>query len=253
MRRSRSSRGRTLPREWQGTLTEHLSWWPLADAGQQAVLEQLAVEFLATKSFEGSAGFDPTNDVIVTIAAQACRLIVGLDLGWYRDVTAIIVYPSTAVRPGTRHLEGGISSAGPANLAGEAMLHGPVMLAWDEVRAGMRHPERGRNVVFHEFAHKLDMADGSASGVPHLRSRDAYRRWENVMGEVLNDLRTGEPRFIDGYGALGPTELFAVATEAFFGVPGDLRDREPEVYALLKDFYRQDPATPPADPGMGRP
>lgn len=253
MRRSRSSRGRGLPLEWRGILTERLPWWPLADAGQQAVLEQLIVEFVATKSFEGSAGFDPTDDVIVTIAAQACRLIVGLDPGWYRDVTAIIVYPSTAVRPGTRHLDGGISSDGPANLAGEAMLHGPVMLSWDEVLADMRHPERGRNVVFHEFAHKLDMADGSASGVPDLRSRDEYRRWESVMSEALDDLRAGEPRFVDSYGAVGPAELFAVATEAFFGVPEDLRDREPEIYALLQDFYRQDPATPRADPGMGRP
>jgi hypothetical protein len=133
------------------------------------------------------------------------------------------------------------------------MLHGPVMLAWDEVLTDTRHPERGRNVVFHEFAHKLDMADGSAGGVPDLRSREAYRRWKGIMGKALDDLRTGEPRFIDGYGAVGPAELFAVATEAFFTVPGDLRNREPEIYALLRDFYRQDPAVPRTDPGMERP
>jgi Mlc titration factor MtfA (ptsG expression regulator) len=234
-------------------LAERLIWWPLADSDQQDVLERLTVDFVATKGFEGSVGFDPSDDMITTIAAQACRLIVGLDLGWFRDVTTIIVYPSVAVRPGTRHLGGGITSDGPTTLAGEAMLHGPVMLVWDEVLTDTRHPERGRNVVFHEFAHKLDMADGSASGVPDLRGREAYRRWEGVMGKALDDLRTGEPRFIDSYGAVGPSELFAVATEAFFMVPGDLRDREPEIYALLRDFYRQDPAEPRTNRGMGLP
>jgi Mlc titration factor MtfA (ptsG expression regulator) len=242
-----------LPPERRRLLTERLIWWPLADSAQQAVLERLTVDFAATKSFEGSVGFDPTDDMIATIAAHACRLIVGLDLGWYRDVTTIIVYPSVAVRPGTRHLDGGIASDDPTTLAGEAMLHGPVMLAWDEVLTDTRHPERGRNVVFHEFAHKLDMADGSAGGVPDLRSREAYRRWKGIMGKALDDLRTGEPRFIDSYGAVGPAELFAVATEAFFTVPGDLRNREPEIYALLRDFYRQDPAVPRTDPGMERP
>jgi Mlc titration factor MtfA (ptsG expression regulator) len=242
MRRPRSSQGRSLPLEWQELLTERLRWWPLVDTDQQAVLEQLTADFIATKNFEGSRGFRPSDDVIVTIAAQACRLIVGLDLGWYRDVTTIIVYPSVAVRPGRRHFDGGIESDGPAALAGEAMLHGPVMIAWDQALGATRHPERGHNVVFHEFAHKLDMADGSASGVPHLRDREAYRRWERVMGTALDDLRSGEPRFIDSYGAVGATELFAVATEAFFDVPEDLRDLEPEIYDLLRGFYRQDPA-----------
>jgi MtfA peptidase len=231
-----------FPDEWRDLLAQRLAWWPLPAADERAVLEELILGFLATKRFEGVREFSVTVDIKVTIAADACLLIVGLDLGWYRDVSTVIVYPSVAVRPGTRLLDGGIRSDDPIPLAGEAMLHGPILIAWDQVVGAARHPERGHNVVFHEFAHKLDMADGAANGVPRMPNREAYRRWEAIMGAALTDLRSGRPRFIDSYGANGPGELFAVVTEAFFDVPKDLKRLEPEIYALLRTFYRQDPA-----------
>jgi Mlc titration factor MtfA (ptsG expression regulator) len=244
MRRNRSgSHNASLPTEWRDLLARRLTWWPLPAAEQHAVLEELVMAFLASKRFEAARGFTVSDDIRVTIAADACLLIVGLDLGWYRDVTTVIVSPSVAVRSGKRRLGGGIESEGPMSLAGEAMLHGPVMIAWDQAVGAARHPERGRNVVFHEFAHKLDMADGDANGVPRLPDRDAYHRWERAMGSALADLREGLPRFIDSYGATGPSELFAVATEAFFDIPKEQREREPEIYSLLSAFYRQDPAS----------
>ncbi len=244
MRRNRSdTRNPPFPTEWRDLLARQLTWWPLPVAEQHAVLEQLVMGFLASKRFEAARGFTLSDDIRVTIAADACLLVVGLDLGWYRDVTTVIVYPSVAVRSGKRRLDGGIESEGPTSLAGEAMLHGPIMIAWDQAVGAARHPERGHNVVFHEFAHKLDMADGAASGVPRMPNPDAYRRWESVMGAALADLREGLPRFIDSYGATGPGELFAVVTEAFFEIPKEQREREPEIYSLLSAFYRQDPAS----------
>lgn len=232
-----------LPTEWRDLLAHQLTWWPLPTADQHAVLERLVMGFLASKRFEAARGFTLSDEIRVTIAANACLLIVGLDLGWYRDVTTVIVYPSVAIRSGKRSLGGGIESDGPTSLAGEAMLHGPVMIAWDQTLGAARHPESGHNVVYHEFAHKLDMADGAANGVPRMANPDAYQHWERVMGAALTDLRDGLPRFIDSYGATGPSELFAVATEAFFDTPTEQREREPEIYSLLSAFYRQDPAS----------
>lgn len=242
MRWIRSSRAATFPPAWRDLLAQRLNWWPLPDAGDHAELETLILKFLDTKHFEGARGFTPAEDVRVTIAAEACLLIVGLGLEWYRDVTTIIVYPSVAVRSGKRRLAGGMESEGPISLAGEAMLHGPVLLAWDQALGAARHPDRGHNVVFHEFAHKLDMADGGADGVPRLPNRAAYQRWDRVMSTALTDLRAGQPRSIDSYAAVGPSELFAVATEAFFDIPKKLQESEPEIYELLRDFYRQDTA-----------
>jgi hypothetical protein len=222
-------------------LSSRLAWWPLPPDDQE-ILESLIPSFLAAKRFEASQGFTLNEEIPVLIAAEACLLIVGLDLSWYRDVSSVIVYPSVATRSGRRTLGGGLETADPVHLAGEAMLHGPVMIVWDQLLGAARHPEHGRNVVFHEFAHKLDMADGTADGIPYLAGRDEYHRWSDVMGQALEDVRNAKPRFIDPYGAVGPVELFAVVTEAFFDVPTLLLQREPDIYALLSDFYRQDPA-----------
>jgi MtfA peptidase len=228
---------------WEEMLASRIAWWPLHDADDRASLSALVDAFLGSKRFEAARGFTLTEDIPVTIAAEACLMILGLGLEWYRDVHAIIVYPSTAVRGGTRRIDGGLETSGPVSLAGEAMLHGPVMIAWDQALGAARHPERGHNVVFHEFAHKIDMVDGVADGRPPLGDPELARRWTDVMGRALDDLRAGSPRFIDDYGATGPGELFAVVTEAFFDVPTVLHAREPEIYELLSAFYRQDPTT----------
>jgi Mlc titration factor MtfA (ptsG expression regulator) len=206
------------------------------------MLEGCLVEFLRTKGFEGSKGYEPTEEARITIAAGACLLIAGLDLNWYRDVTSIIVSPSISIQQGRRHLDGGFESEGTTMLSGEAMLHGPVLVAWDQALSTARHPEFGHDLVLHEFAHKIDMADGSASGIPRQPNHTVYRHWEQVIGETLDDLRQGRDRHLDTYASTSPAELFAVATEAFFTVPVNLQASETEIYELLRDFYRQDPA-----------
>jgi len=121
---------------------------------------------------------------------------------------------------------------------------GPVLLAWDDVERAAHHPGRGRNVVFHEFAHKLDMVDHLLDGTPPIHRRDEMERWIAVCTEVFQALRAGDERPpLDPYGATNPAEFFAVATEAFFDVPVDLERREPDLYDVLRAYYRQDPAT----------
>jgi Mlc titration factor MtfA (ptsG expression regulator) len=241
-RKIRHALAQPFPPRWRTLLADRLRWWRELDADERSRLEDLVRIFLATKSFEGAAGFDPGEDVTVTIAAEASLLVLGLGHEWYRDVGAVIVYPSTAVRTGRHVLDGGVERRGPVALSGEAVLHGPVMVVWDAALAAARHPERGHNVVHHEFAHKLDMADGAADGMPPVGSRDREREWRDIMDRVLARLRAGAQIVLDPYGATNQAELFAVATEAFFEVPGRLAAGLPEVYELLASFYRQDPA-----------
>jgi hypothetical protein len=56
---------------------------------------------------------------------------------------------------------------------------------------------------------------------------------------------------LDPYGAQAPEELFAVASEAFFVSPGLLLGEHPRLYALLREFYRQDPAAGEPGPAPG--
>jgi Mlc titration factor MtfA (ptsG expression regulator) len=186
----------------------------------------------------------------VTIAAQACLLVLELPHRLYENVESILVYPSTVLRPaqtaGVFVRPHGLIASGPIALLGEAHLGGPVILAWDRVVRDGRQRGEGHNLVYHEFAHKLDMLDGRSDGTPPLASREDRKRWQVVCERVFLDLRAridrGEPTFIDQYGASDEAEFFAVVTEHFFDEPHELREAEPELYGVFSAFYRQDPA-----------
>ncbi|MBK5268246.1 MAG: zinc-dependent peptidase [Acidimicrobiia bacterium] len=221
-------------------LAARLSWWSNLEPTERLRMEELIRVFLVDKTIEGVFGYSPDDEVRVLIAAQACLLILGLDYGFYDDVSAIVVSPGVVVQRGSRRLDGGVVSDDHPRLAGQAMLHGPVLLVWDRVANDARHPERGHNVVLHEFAHKLDMRNGAADGVPPLTAT-LSERWRAQMPELLARLRAGTVMPIDAYAATNPAEFLAVATEAFFVLPVELADAEPELYLLLQEFYRQDP------------
>jgi Mlc titration factor MtfA (ptsG expression regulator) len=221
-------------------LAARLSWWSNLEPTERLRMEELIRVFLVDKTIEGVLGYSPDDEVRILIAAQACLLILGLDYGFYDDVSAIVVSPGVVVQRGSRRLDGGVVSDDHPTLAGQAMLHGPVLLVWDRVANDARHPERGHNVVFHEFAHKIDMRNGVADGVPPLTAT-LSERWRAQMPELLARLREGTLMPIDAYAATNPAEFLAVATEAFFVLPIELADAEPELYALLQEFYRQDP------------
>jgi MtfA peptidase len=230
-----------FPESWRKHLSDGTQWWSALTDEERSRMEDLIRMFLADKSFEGTRGFVPTAEMRLMIAAQACLLILRLDYSFYDDVTSIVVSPTVIHHHGPRHLDGGIVSDASVTLSGQAMLHGPVLIVWDRLTDEARHPERGHNVVFHEFAHKLDMRDGAADGIPPLTAELA-ERWEPAIQSVLGRLRTVEARGLDSYGATNPAELLAVATEAFFDTPDQLRRAEGYLYTLLARFYQQDPA-----------
>jgi Mlc titration factor MtfA (ptsG expression regulator) len=165
-------------------------------------------------------------------------------------VESIFVYPSTVVRPeqpaGVFVQPRSLLPSAPVALYGEAHARGPVVLAWDRVLRDGKRERDGHNLVYHEFAHKLDMLDGDADGTPPLSSSAERERWQEVCERVFLDLRArtqrGEQTFIDDYGATNEAEFFAVVTEHFFDQPGALRQQEPALYEVLSAFYRQDPA-----------
>jgi hypothetical protein len=242
-RRWRRALAEPFPEEWRRLLAARVANWRLLEQSEQARLEDLIRLFLACTLWEGAAGLTVTDEMRVTIAAEACLLVLGLGPGHYDDVTAVIVHPRTAVRRGERALHGGVVTDTEIGLRGEARTHGPVLLVWEDVRADARHRSSGRNVVHHEFAHKLDMADGYVDGEPGALPRDQRNRFRMVCDREFRRLQEGtDDGVLDPYGATNPAEFFAAATEAFFGLPEELETATPDLYAVLRDFYRQDPA-----------
>ena len=222
-----------------------MAYWNLLTRPERDRLGELAEHLVSTKRWEAARGFELTNEIVVTIAAQAALLILGLDTSYFGKVTSIIVHPSAFAIPGPRAsaIQGMIADGSPP-LHGEAHHdRGPVLLAWDQARFSARHRGRGHNVVLHEFAHKMDMLDGVVDGTPVLPDRVTLDRWIAVCAAELEAMRTGEAGpFLDDYAATDPGEFFAVATEAFFDRPIEFRAAKPELYDVLVGFYLQDTA-----------
>lgn len=200
--------------------------------------------FLDEKKFIGCDGQEITDEVKVTIAAQACMLLLNRTPRFFPKLKTIYVYPHTYVAKRLMN-DGGIIVEGNSVRLGESWQNGPVVLAWDSITGGARNIEDGQNVVLHEFAHQLDQEDGSADGAPILENHSSYQTWATVLGEEYENLRdkTDHRRrsVIRKYGATNPAEFFAVATEAFFEKPKQMNKKAPDLYEELKSYYKLDP------------
>ncbi|MEJ2541809.1 MAG: zinc-dependent peptidase [Gemmatimonadota bacterium] len=220
----------------------------LSDADFTRLLKLVQV-FLATKRIDGAGGLRMTEEIRVTIAAQACLLVLWLEVGLFPGLQTVVVYPGTVV---ARRVGGGMHTGvltenqGPTPILGESWRHGVVVLSWDSSRQGAFDPRDGKNVVFHEFAHQLDQETGEADGVPVGLRLSSMKPWAEVLEARFQQLTRardqGEPTVMDTYGATNRGEFFAVATEVFFEKPQQLRESKPDLYDLLRDFYRVDPA-----------
>jgi len=202
----------------------------------------LAILFLDKKKIQGAHGLVVTEDMQVKVALQACLLILKFDINEYSGWTLIIMYPSGFITKQTIIDEYGIAHNVQSDLAGEAWLRGPVILAWDEVKNASIID--GHNLVVHEFAHKLDMQNGVANGYPPLHADMSPRQWANVFSAGYDDFKlkceSHKNIAIDCYGASSPAEFFAVMSEVFFERPNIIIQYYPDVYEELRKYYKQD-------------
>lgn len=252
-RRRERLRAEPAPPAWRVILERNLPIFTRLQPEDQAELLGHVQVFLAEKKFEGAGGLELTDEIKVTIAAQACLLLLHRDTDYYPDLLTIIVYPSGYTVEDERHLGGGVwEEGGEDRLGHTARGLRALVLAWDAARHGALDPSDGENLVLHEFAHQLDFENRGADGTPALATRAEYLTWARVMSGEFEALRhasrLGVPTLLDTYGATNPAEFFAVITEAFFERPRALKARHPALYAELQRFFQQDPVTWSAEP-----
>jgi len=242
----RNDEPKPFPPEWHALLERNVPLARHLPPEERAELERLVSAFLEDKQFEGAGGLELTDEIKLTIAAQACLLLLHRDTDVYPDLDTIIVYPSTYVSQDTRR-DGPVVIEGEVAKLGESWNRGVVVLSWDAVKSGTKNFGDGHNVVLHELAHQLDAEDGAMDGAPDLGGSARYVTWAKVLGdeyaELVAKVDAGRRSDIDAYGATNPPEFFAVVTEMFFEKPAQLRAKHPELYAALADFYKQDPTT----------
>jgi Mlc titration factor MtfA (ptsG expression regulator) len=246
-----------VPAAWREIVERNVPLAARLPPDDREHLLRLVQVFLHEKPMEG-VGVELTDEIRVTIAAQACLLLLHLDYPCYPTLRRVLVYPAV-FRPRRPDLLGfGEVSGEPPPTLGEAWTSGVVVLSWDSSLVGSLSPEGGHNVVLHEFAHVLDAENGEMDGLPVLDRPSAYRTWSYVFRTLYERqvaaAREGEETPLHPYGATNRAEFFAVATEAFFVQPLRLRQTLPDLYDELRKFYRQDPAAlevgpPPASAG----
>ena len=260
---------RPFPQAWRTILRRRVPLYRQLPADLQQQLRRRILVFLAEKPFLGCAGLEVTDEMRVTIAAQACLLRLNRGGALFPELRQILVYPGAFLVDRVDAAPGGVLREQRRALAGESWSQGQVILSWQDVLDGARVVDDGHNVVLHEFAHQLDQESGNANGAPRLGTRAAHARWADVMSrefaalqerirarEVLQARATAEwswfgasepapapwaADLISDYGATNEAEFFAVVTEGFFEQAGALAERHPALFALLRDYYAVDP------------
>jgi len=204
---------------WETALSQAPVLAGLDSAGRHR-LRETASHFLHDKSIGGAQGLAVNDEMRVIIAAQACLLILNLDLDYFAGWREVIVYPDSFVVAHEEHDAAGVVHRTRHALGGEAWGQGPVILSWRDAQPGAHPHGHGSNVILHEFAHKLDMLNGAANGMPPLHADMSRPAWTAALAAAYDDLRLRmqhhHPIAIDPYAAENPAEFFAVVTETFF-------------------------------------
>jgi len=207
-------------------------------------LRELAILFIDAKSFEAAHDLVVTDHMVLVISLQACLPVLEFGISGYSGWSSVIIYPSGFSPKRTFTDEYGVTHHVQSNLAGESWLRGPVLLSWEEAERGGIID--GSNLVIHEFAHKLDMQNGVANGFPPLHAGMSSTVWADTLAEGFKDFskkcNNGESKAmgIDCYAASSPAEYFAVFSEVFFERPELIIEHYADVYAQLRQYYRQD-------------
>ncbi|AIE75120.1 MULTISPECIES: zinc-dependent peptidase [unclassified Synechocystis] len=237
---------RPLPPHWQAILGDRLPFYSQFSPQQRQKLEAKIQLFLQQKQFIGCNDFVLTDEVRLVIAAQACYLALELGSNPYPRLDTILVYPDAFQVRQITSPDGYVVEEEDTIRAGESWDRaGQLILAWGTIAWDLERWQDGHNVIFHEFAHQLDMGDGAMNGVPKLSRNNDYQRWRSVFTEeyqqLLSQLENNLPTVIDPYGATNPCEFFAVVTETFFEKGQELQRNHGQLYQLLQKYYRLNP------------
>jgi MtfA peptidase len=211
---------------------------------EKAYLRELSSLFLYQKRIIG-VDLQITETMRISVAAQACLPVLTLGIGLLNGFTDIIIYPGAFRVSRDEQDEYGIVHHNERILSGEAWTRGPVILSWDDIERDLQALHQGHNVIVHEIAHKLDMLNGQANGMPPLHVDMQTVQWTAALSTAYEQLHQRLEHHhrvcVNPYAATNPAEFFAVFSEYFFCSPDILHRNFADVYEQLRLYYRQDP------------
>ena len=238
-------RSQPFIKPWRKIIQQRMPYFGQMPTDLQLQLKQHIQVFLAEKTFVGCNGVKITDEIRITIAAQACLLLLNRKTDFYPKLQTILVYPRAFIKEQQNMEADGLKYSQKVALAGESWDFGKVVLSWQDTLEGAKIPDDGHNVVIHEFAHQLDQENGRANGAPILDKGQSYKCWSDVFSAQFEQLKrqekTGSPSLFDYYGATNPAEFFAVTSEVFFEQANQFHSKHPLLYQQLKNYYQVDP------------
>lgn len=243
--RRRALVAQPFPEAWRNILERRVGFYrELDDEAARRRFEDDIRIFLAEQRIYGAGqGQDQLeigDETRLLIAASAAILCHGMPSFEWPRMRDIVVHP--------RAFDENYGNEDPT-IAGMVHLQGPILYSERDLRLGFRRHD-GHNVGLHELAHTLDLADGHADGVPIGAGWASNAPWVSIISDRLAKLRAHRyPNVLRDYAATNEAELFAVAVEAFFERPHQLREKDPELYGMLRDYFGQDPAAKPRKRG----
>lgn len=237
---------RPFPREWLDLIRRNIALYALLGSELQGQLLKHVQIFLAEKRFEGCGGLLINDEIRVTIAGQACFLLLNREATYYPRLRTILVYPRVYFARRAKGIGPEETTPGGELRLGESWSRDYIVLSWDDVRRTAADLKGGHNLVLHEFAHQLDAENGATDGAPVLRGQSHYATWARVLSSEYEEfclkVAQGKQDVVDAYGATNPAEFFAVLSETFFEKPKELKEYHPGLYDQLMEFYRVNPA-----------
>lgn len=238
-------RRKPFKKEWRKIIQQRMPYFKQMPTDLQLQLKQHIQVFLAEKIFIGCNGVKITDEIQITVAAQACLLLLNRKTDYYPKLHTILVYPRAFIKEQQSLNADGVQQVRKIALAGESWGFGKVVLSWQDTLDGAKIPDDGRNVVIHEFAHQLDQENGKANGAPILAKGQNYKSWSDVFSLQFKKLQRQankrKPSLFDYYGATDPAEFFAVASEVFFEQAIQFHSEYPVLYGQMKQYYQVDP------------
>lgn len=240
------ARQKPFKQEWRKIIQKRMPYFKTMPTHLQLQLKEHIQVFLAEKRFAGYNGIVIDDEIRITIAAQACLLLLNRKTDYYPKLRSILVYPRAFVRQHSAAGDDGVHFTQNLALAGESWGFGKIVLSWEDSLKGAHDPSDGQNVVIHEFAHQLDSERGHANGAPILGKDQNYDTWAHILSTEFKKLthqsNTGQRSIFDYYGATNPAEFFAVASEVYFEKSVEFKQVHPELYEQLFLYYGVDPA-----------
>jgi len=234
-RRRRALMRTPFPQAWVSLLERRVPFYAQLDGEGRDRFETDVRIFVAEQTIYGPRGAEVDDEIKVLVAASAAILCHGMPDWEWPSLRDIIIYKTS--------FNEDYEVGGGEPILGMVHHQGPIVFSARDLKHGFNKPSDGLNVGLHELAHVMDLADGSADGVPAGLEFVATAPWIQVMADRLERVRnTRNSTVLRDYAGTNEVETFAVAVEVFFERPRRLKKRDPELYELLADYFNQDPA-----------